>query len=72
MKEKADIRGNQKEFSVDVTITHICSNLADKSGYLDWEVWAERTYTSTEIQAASEYNQKRYRVLFDKWFAGQE
>lgn len=41
-------------------------------GQCDWEILGERTYRTTEGQSVSAYNQKRFRVLFDKWFPGQE
>lgn len=41
-------------------------------GQNDWQTLGQRTYTESEGRNSSPYEQKRFRVLFDKWFPGQK
>lgn len=37
----------------------------------DWEILGQRTYTESQGKDGSPFTQKRFRVLFDKWFPGK-
>lgn len=41
-------------------------------GENDWQVLGQRTYTEAEGKKCSPYKQKRFRVLFDKWFSDKK
>jgi len=38
----------------------------------DWRILGQRTYTEAESRKTSPYAQKRFRVLFEKWFPGEK